>query len=54
MDDFPCQRLSGRMNLRIMYGRPGNEKFEMIVKGTVDVIMERFGFASHIMLSPQS
>ena len=50
MDEFPCQRLSGKMDMLIKYGTPGNETFELRIKGTLDVLMESYGQVNAVML----
>jgi hypothetical protein len=54
MENYPCQRLSGKINMRIRYGVPGNEKFSMDVEGTLVIIMEHYGFVSQLQFNPQS
>jgi hypothetical protein len=50
MDDFPCQKLSGEMDLIVRYGLLGKEHYELRVKGPVLINMEHYGFVSSIML----
>ena len=50
MDEFPCQRLSGKMDFLIRYGLPKNETFELRVQGGIDVMMEGFGFVNAVAL----
>jgi hypothetical protein len=54
MDDFPCQRLSGKMNMRIRYGLPGSETFSLDVEGTLLIVMEHYGFVSQLQFNPKS
>lgn len=49
MDEFPCQRLAGKMDIFILYGRPGAEIYELRAKGTVSIVMESFGFVGSVM-----
>lgn len=51
MDQWPCQHLSGNMDMLIKYGRKGNEKFEIPIKGAVTIVMESNGFTNQIQLS---
>ena len=51
MEETPCQHLGGQIDMMIKYGRKGNEKFELSVKGAVRIEMESNGFASFIQLS---
>jgi hypothetical protein len=51
MEQFPCQKLSGELDLFVRYGLPGKERFELHVKGPVSVVMEHYGFVSSVMLS---
>jgi hypothetical protein len=51
MDQFPCQRLAGEIDLVVKYGLPGKEHFELHVKGPVAVVMEHYGHVSAVTLS---
>ena len=51
MDQFPCQKLAGELDLLVRYGLPGKEHFELHVKGPVSVMMEHYGFVSAVSLS---
>jgi hypothetical protein len=48
MAEFPCQRLSGKIDLLLKYGRPGNEVFELHPKGDLVIVMEHYGFVGQI------
>lgn len=48
MEEFPAQRLAGKLKLIIKYGLPGKEKYELKVDGDVDVVMENFGLVTQI------
>jgi hypothetical protein len=50
MDEFPCQRLTGKMDMLVKYGNPGNEIFEMHVKGSLDISLEPYGQVNSISL----
>jgi hypothetical protein len=50
MKNYPCQRLNGNMDMKIGYGVPGKERYELIIKGSVDILMEEHGFVSAIVL----
>jgi hypothetical protein len=54
LNDMPCQRLSGAVKMVVKYGLPGKEKFEIVVEGTVEIIMERFGYVSQIQFAPKT
>jgi hypothetical protein len=43
MKSLPCQRLTGKMDLRLKYGLPGDERFELRFPATVDVPIESWG-----------
>jgi hypothetical protein len=51
MEEYPCQRLSGKIDMMIKYGRPGDEVFELHPKGVLDVIVESYGFVAQIMVN---
>lgn len=51
MENAPCQKLSGWLDMVIMYGRPGNEKYELHPKGVLDIALTDYGFLSSITLS---
>lgn len=51
LDEMPCQRLAGKIDLVIKYGLPGKEHFDLCVKGGLDIIMEHFGFVSAVIIS---
>jgi hypothetical protein len=51
MDEFPCQRLSGKLNMLIKYGHPKNEDFELKIEGTVDVVLESNGIVTAVILN---
>jgi hypothetical protein len=57
MDDIinmagaPCGRLAGKLDMRIKYGLPGREKFELRLEGDIDVVMERFGLITQVGIS---
>lgn len=50
MDEYPCQKLKGRLDMLVKYGLPGNENFELHIKGSVDVVMQKSGLVSSIVL----
>jgi hypothetical protein len=52
MELFPCQKLAGRMELLIKYGLPGNEIYELPVKGAITIVMESWGFVGSILMDP--
>lgn len=54
MDGWPCQKMVGRVHMKIRYGRPGNEKFVLEIDGSVTVIMEHYGFVSQVQFSPKA
>lgn len=51
MDEHPCGRLAGKVELVIKYGEPGKERYEMTVKGNLDVVIEQFGFIRQVGIS---
>jgi hypothetical protein len=51
LDDMPCHRLTGNIDLQIKYGLPGKERFEVRIKGPVAVQMETWGLVSSVALS---
>lgn len=46
MEGHPCEKLEGRMNLKIRYGLPGKEKYELNFAGRVEALMRPEGFLS--------
>lgn len=44
MDGHPCEKLEGRLNLKIKYGFPGREKYELLFKGKVEALIRPEGF----------
>ncbi len=48
LNSLPCGRLTGKMEFKIRYGQPGEEKFEMLLKANLDIHMETFGFVSSV------
>jgi hypothetical protein len=44
MNGHPCEKLEGRMNIKIKYGLPGKEKHELTFKGKVEALMRPEGF----------
>jgi hypothetical protein len=44
MDGHICEKMEGRMNMKIKYGYPGKEKFTMQFKGRVEALMRPEGF----------
>ena len=53
MNDFPCGKLAGTVDITIKYGRPGKEKFEFSVKGNVEIMIEENGKFSGLSFAPQ-
>jgi hypothetical protein len=51
MENLPCQKLIGNMNLVVKYGRPGKEKFELTTKGAIEIAMVESGLVQSIFLS---
>lgn len=51
MEQIQCQRLSGKMDLLLKYGRPGKEIFELRPKGDLIIVMEHSGFVSQILVN---
>ena len=51
MEEFPCQRLAGKMDLSLKYGRPGKEVFELRPKGDLIIVMENSGLVSQILVN---
>jgi hypothetical protein len=50
MDEFPCQRLTGKMDMLVKYGTPGNEIFELHVTGSLDISLESYGHVNTVSL----
>lgn len=50
LDERPCGRLAGKIDMTVMYGFPGKEKYELKVVGLVDVGMEQYGFVSNVRI----
>lgn len=48
MNNHPCEKLEGHMNLRIKYGYKGREKFSLQFAGRVEVLMRPEGFIGGI------
>lgn len=44
MDDRSCERMAGKMDMRIKYGLPGRERFELRFQANLDIVMTNFGF----------
>jgi hypothetical protein len=44
MDGHVCEKLEGKMDIRIRYGFPGNEKYSLQFKGRVEALMVPEGF----------
>src|SRR5439155_15172519 len=51
LEKMSCHRLTGNIDLLIKYGLPGKEHFELHVKGGVDIVMEKYGLVSQVILS---
>ena len=43
MDGSPCQRMAGKMYLKIKYGLQGKERFTLELKADLDIQMEPWG-----------
>jgi hypothetical protein len=54
MNNMDCDDLDGSIDMTIKYGLPGDEKFEMTYKGTVEIFMETYGFLKGIYFHPES
>jgi hypothetical protein len=48
MGKMPCSRLAGKMDMLIKYGHPGNEIFDLTIKGDVDISMESYGLVTQV------
>jgi hypothetical protein len=48
MDALPCDRVEGKMDIRLKYGLPGRERFELSFKADLDVLMQPFGLVTTI------
>lgn len=50
LDDIACQKLNGEMDITVRYGLPGKERYDLKVKGPVQINMEHYGFVSSLLL----
>lgn len=49
-----CENLDGKMDIKIKYGRPGKEQFELDQKGTVEIFMESYGHFKGMYFHPET
>jgi len=49
-----CDNFDGSIDLKINYGLPGKEHFEMQHKGTVEIFMEPYGLLKQVYFHPES
>jgi len=52
MKNSVCDDLDGKMDIKIKYGLPGEEQFDLTQKGTVEVFMEPFGYLKGVYFHP--
>jgi hypothetical protein len=50
LDDIACQKLNGEMDITVRYGLPGKERYDLKVRGPVQINMEHYGFVSSLLL----
>jgi hypothetical protein len=48
MEGARCERMEGFLNMKIKYGLPGKEVFDLDFDGKLDILMERFGLITGI------
>ena len=53
MNNIPCGKLTGTINVILKYGRVGKEKFEVSVKGGVEIVIEDNGKVASLIFAPQ-
>jgi hypothetical protein len=51
MEEFPCQRLTGKIDMIVKYGMPQNEMFELHIKGGLDIQMESSGIVNMVAIN---
>jgi len=49
MESMPCQKLTGKLDLKIKYGLPGKERFELHPKATSEIHLQSFGLITSVM-----
>jgi hypothetical protein len=52
MEQFPCGKLLGTINLDLRYGDAGREKYGIHVEGRVTITMDHSGLVSVVQLDP--
>lgn len=52
MDNIDCDNLDGNIDVTVKYGLPGDERFEIRHKGTVEIFMESYGFLKGLYFHP--
>lgn len=52
LEDMICDNLDGSMDILIRYGLPGDERFEIHQKGTVEIFMEQYGHFKGLYFHP--
>jgi hypothetical protein len=54
LGDMLCENLDGKIDIRIKYGRPGRERFELDQRGTVEIFMESYGLYKGMYFHPET
>ncbi len=49
MNGTPCGRLSGKLDMLIKYGLPGEENLELRLIAELDIVMEDFGLVTQVL-----
>jgi len=48
MNGLACGRMKGKIDMLIMYGLPGKEKFELHLVGDLEIFMENYGLVKQV------
>jgi len=54
MDNAVCDNMDGAMDIKVKYGLPGKERFEIRHKGAVEIFMEPYGLLKQVYFHPAS